>query len=436
MSLSKLYSDSVAKAAVDNSSLEIKDIEDAVGELFNRYIHGDIDIGYKYHDFESSLTFRGSYLQPCGSMAEKTALWKSVRRHGRERKFLEFDFLTVLGNQDGVLDIRKEYCSGCRKILREGTALDNGDLGFGHAFLSTLYCRINGWCNCHVETDDTTKENDNFKISHCDKCTVVKASGFLQIAKVPDFNYNNVKYTENCSLVLYWCSRNDSLLAPNIETLDLTERINRLVIRVDILPAIEIPDENNTDRSVLKRFVIQKECPNYWSHDTFMVSYCMFEWDAIRNAVSEKHKQCYTFMKFLYGQFIYWIESDEFLKSYHAKVAFLKHCQTCTDEEEDCTGCIMEILQSLLESYKTESLELPEFHKINKFKLRHLYSDIHIYGFKLCILSLLHVMLQLKNHPGNTQYQSCHLISLIKRTCRELLLGKLDIDETHGKLLL
>ena len=40
-------------------------------------------------------------------MAEETSIWKSVRRQGGEHKFIEFDYLVVLDNQDNVVDIRK-----------------------------------------------------------------------------------------------------------------------------------------------------------------------------------------------------------------------------------------------------------------------------------------------------------------------------------------
>ena len=472
MSLSKLYCDIVAMVAVDHSNPEIRDIKSAVEELVNRLVSGEINMDYKdyvfYIESRSTLTFRCSYLQPCGSMAEETALWKSVRRQGRESHFIEFDFLVVLDNQRHVVNIGPGKCQGCRKIYIGDRAVFYPD--FAESFLtalysrintmcncrvdsnvtslendnhdsrpcnydpSVLYCRIHGnKCNCHRESNVTSLENDNHDSRPCDQCRVDRKTGYLQIAKVADLDPYDVKRSEHCSLVLYWTNHTDSLLAPNNGTLQLTERIKRLVIRVDILPAFEIPGNGDGDQSEIKQFIIPKGCPRCKDDFTFMVSYSMYEGNAIHNIVSKKHKQSYKIIKFLYGQFIYWTEVDWYLKSYHAKVAFLTHCQTCTDEEKDCSRCVTEILQSLVESYTSESIELPEFHALKSIMVP--YTDT--YNFKLFISSLLSVLSDLNsladNKQCNTQYRPCHVVDLIKWKCLELLDGKLDIEDRHGK---
>ena len=439
MSLSKLYCDIIAKATVDHSNPEIRGIKSAVEELLNRLFSGDInmdydDYGYDDDYFQSTLPFRCSYLQPCGSMAEETALWKSVRRQGRESQFIEFDFLVVLDNQGLVVNIGPGKCQGCRKIYIGNHAVDCGNLT--DAFLTALYSRINTKCTCHVESNVTSSENDNHDNRPCNQCRVDRTTGYLQIAKVADFDPGNVKKSEHCSIVLYWTSHTDSLLAPNIDTLQLTERIKRLVIRVDILPAFEIPGNGDGDQSEIKRFIIPKKCPDCVSQHTFMVSFSMYEWNAIHNIVSKKHKQSYKIIKFLYGQFIYWTEEDKYLNSYYAKVAFLTHCQTCTDGEEDCTRCVTKILQSLVEACASRSLELPKFHALKSIRL--VYNDRHRYSSKLCISSLLSVVSDLNsladNTQRNTQYRPCHVVDLIKRKCLELLEGKLDIEDRRCKI--
>ena len=436
MSLSKLYCDIIAKATVDHSNPEIEDIKSAVEELLNRLVSGHIymddDYDDGYDDLPSTLTFRCSYLQPCGSMAEETALWKSVRRQEQESHFIEFDFLVVLDNQRHVVNIGPGDCQGCMKIYIGNYAVAYNR--FADAFLTALYSRINAMCNCHVDSNATSSENDYHDSRPCDQCRVDRTTGYLQIAKVAHLTPRNVKESEHCSLVLYWTNHTDSLLAPNIDTLHLTERIKRLVIRVDILPAFEITGNGDGDQSEIKRFIIPKECPRCGRY-TFMVSFSMYEWNAIHNIASKKHKQSYKIIKFLYGQFIYWTEVDEYLNSYHAKVAFLTHCQTCTDEEEDCTRCVTEILQSLVEAYTSRYIELPEFHALKSKWIG--YNDRQGYNFKLCISSLLSVVSDLNSLAGNTQcntqYRPCHVVDLIKRTCRELLDGKLDIEDIHGK---
>ena len=435
MSLSKLYGNIVAKAAVDHSNPEIEDIKSAVEELLNRLVSGDINIDYRDNYFRSTFKFRCSYLQPCGSMAEETALWKCVKRQGRESQFIEFDFLVVLDNQRHVVNIRPGDCQGCRKIYIGNYAVAYNR--FADAFLTALYKRINTMCNCREVSNVTSSENDNHDSRSCDQCRVDRTTGYLQIAKVADLTKNGVKRSEHCSLVLYWTNHNDSLLAPNIDTLQLKERIKRLVIRVDILPVFEILGNGDGDQTEIKRFIIPKGCPRCYTSYRFMVSYSMFEGNAIHNIVSKKHKQSYKIIKFLYGQFIYWTEEDQYLNSYHAKVAFLTHCQTCTDEEEDCTRCVTEILQSLVESYTSEYLELPEFHALESIQIDH-NNDRHRYSSKLCISSLLSVVSDLyslaDNTQCNTQYRPCHVVDLIKRKCLELLDGKLDIEDRHGKV--
>ena len=441
MSLSKLYGDIVAMATVDHSNPEIQDIKSAVEELLNRLVSGNINMNYEgCGGFQSTLKFRCTYLQPCGSMAEETALWKCVRRQGRQSPFIEFDFLVVLDNQRHVVNIRPGNCQGCRKIYIGDYAIDYYDAiannTFVNAFLSALYSRIKNKCQCRVGSYVTSLEDDNHDSRPCDQCRVDKTTGYLQIAKVADLTPCNIKQSEHCSIVLYWTSHTDSLLVPNIETLQLTELIKRLLIRVDILPAFEIPDDGDGDQSGIKRFIIPKNCPRCFRCERcmFMISYSMYEGNAIHNKASKKHKQSYKIIKFLYGQFIYWTEVDWYLNSYHAKVAFLTHCQTCTDGEEDCTRCVTEILQSLVEAYPSWSLELPEFHALKSKGIG--YGNT--YNFKLCISSLLSIVSDLNsladNTQFNTQYRPCHVVDLIKRTCLALLDGKPGLIDRHGKV--
>ena len=411
MSLSKLYDDIVAKAKVDRSSREIEDISSAVEEMLERMVSGGTEINMFYE-----ARFRKVDLEPFGSMAEHTSLWKSTRRQFRQNTFLEYDYLAVLQNADNVVKIERGGCQGCRRIYRGDEGLAAGY--FNRNFLEALYSRIHSRCSCCVDPDDTSSEDDRHDIRPCTECTVVRDTGYLQIAKIPDISLRNVKHTEHCSLVFYWTSRTNSLMAPNVETLQPTEKIKRLVIRVDLLAAFEFPSNRDGDQHGIKRFIIAKDCP-YCGSDCCMVSYCMHELNAIKH-VSDQHRQSYIIIKFLYGQFIYWTGVDKFTNSYHAKVVFLTHCQTCTDEQKDCITCITETLQSLVEAYWSESLRLPEFHPRENLRLARRFDEIK--AFQRPILSLLHVLSQLKslnvNHQCNSQYRSSHVVGLIKRTCR------------------
>ena len=307
---------------------------------------------------------------------------------------------------------------------------------FDNATPTVLYCRMHGSvCSCRVDPDDTSSEDDRHDSRPCTMCTVVRDTGYLQIAKIPDISPLNVKHSETCSLVFYWTSHTDSLLAPNVESLQPTEKIKRLVIRVDLLPAFKFPNNRDEDQCGIERLIITKECPNCIG-PSFMVSYCKHELNAI-SYVSDQHRQSYIIIKFLYGQFIYWTE-DRYINSFHAKVAFLTHCQTCTDEKKDCTTCVTEILESLVEAYRSKSLRLPEFHPVENLRFDR-FPDDNIKAFQIPILSLLHVLSQLKCHNENdqcnSQYGPSHTKGLIKRTCRMLCgqarPGIIDVD---GKL--
>ena len=447
MSLSKLYDEIVTKAKVDRNSREIQDISSAVEEMLERLVSGEIETNHYFQGDKITLKFQNVDLEPCGSMAEHTSLWKSTRRQFRQNTFLEFDYLAVLQNEDNVVEIRGGGCQGCRRIysgrglLATDERLLVGDErllagGFNWRFLGALYSRIHSRCSCCVDLDDTCSEDDRHDSRPCTECIVVRDTGYLQIAKIPDISIDNVKHSETCSFVFYWTSRTDSLLAPNVETLQPTEKIKRLVIRVDLLTAIEFPKNRDGDQCGIKRFIIAKKCP--YCSDGFMVSYCMHELNAISH-VSDQHRQSYIIIKFLYGQFIYWTGEDKYVNSYDAKVAFLTHCQTCTDERKDCITCITEILQSLVEAYRSKFLRLPEFHPVENLRFDRVFGDDNIKAIQIPILSLLHVLSQLKSHNENykcnSQYRPSHTVWLIKRTSRMLCVqgtpGLIDVD---GKL--
>ena len=342
------------------------------------------------------------------------------------------DNVAVLQNEDNVVEIKGGGCQGCRGIYIGDRILSARY--FNRVFLEELYSQIHSRCSCCVDPDDTTSEDDRHDSRPCTECTVVKDAGYLQIAKIPDVSQRNVKHSETCSIVFYWTSQTDSLLAPMVETLQPTEKIKRLVIRVDLLPAFEFSSNRDGDQCGIKRFIIAKRCPYCIGLTRNMVSYCMHELNAISH-VSDQHRQSYIIIKFLYGQFIYWTGVDWCINNYHAKVAFLTHCQTCTDERKDCTTCITEILQSLVEAYRSKSLRLPEFHPMENLRFDR-FGDDDMTSFQIPILSLLHVLSQLKspneNHQCNSQYRPSHVVGLIKRTnrmlCEQRRPGIVDVD--------
>ena len=80
-------------------------------------------------------------------------------------------------------------------------------------------------------------------------------------------------------------------------------------------------------------------------------------------------------MKFLYSMLRFWTGTDLYLKSYHAKVAFLTHCLTCTKELQNSNDCINEILKTLISSYDIGVLQLPQFHENKCLKILQCFTE-------------------------------------------------------------
>ena len=432
MSLSKLYCDIVTNAAIKRGSKEMEDISSAMDELLERLFNEGIEI-FDSHGLK--LNFGSFFFNPCGSMAEKTSLYKSSRRQGQGNTFIEFDFLAVPRNKDEAVDIRSgnSNCKGGVCVYTRNNSLH--PRFFRDEFLKELYSRIVNMCKCRVDPDGSISDDVSRAGRSCPMCTVVKDTGYLQIAKIPDITPDNVDASEHCSIVCFWNSSTESIMVPNVATLQLIEKIKRLVIRVDLLPAFLFPqDDDDGDESRIQRFVIAKSCPYCRESGCFMVSYCKYEVTTIRR-VSENHRRTFMIIKFLYGQFTYWTGNDSYLNTYHAKVAFIVHCASCSCVNEDCTACITDILQSVEEAYRSRSLKLPEFHPEECLEIRENYGDF----FQIPILSLLHIVLQLNLHYGDEQSnvtcRPCDAVRLIKNTCRMLIEeGHSGIKYRNGEL--
>ena len=79
--LNKLFEDVVTKVSIDNNNQEIQDIQSAVRIMLGRVVTRVNKRG----------RFQISRIQPCGSMAEQTAVWKYDRLTGAiYRKFPKY----------------------------------------------------------------------------------------------------------------------------------------------------------------------------------------------------------------------------------------------------------------------------------------------------------------------------------------------------------
>ena len=419
-----VFDDVTDRVAVDSNSPELRDITEALETLLYKYIK---------HMEKTYPKFQLSYMRQCGSMSEKTALWKSVQRYGRENKYIEFDYLVVLDDCEYQILETEATCNLCA-ILKSrkdaGSPINN--VAFEKQFYSAFYSSIRSFCSCHTSNKDSQV---NFAGS-CELCSQEMDTGFLRIATTPSFDYNFYKEKENCSCVFYWISKTGNLMAPNVETLQLTECMYMLVIRVDVLPAFEIHPSKIGNRTGKVQFLIPKDCPgdclNSW-----MRSYCVPELDALMT-VSLTHRKCYIFIKFLYGQFGYWTGVDAFLKGYHAKITFIRHCQTCETYKQNYDNCIQSIFDALKNAYKNNAIVLPfsDFNK-NLFYTRDIYRNTKTESLVVNLLCLKFIVTKLlkifrrrvicRQHSGGT------VVNIIRQTGQLLKSGQLWVDKSLCK---
>ena len=430
MSVESFYDEVVATAVVDFDSPEIQDIISALEELLYRFVNKMTE------NKETNPGSKVSYIQQCGSIAEKTSLWKSVRRRGKESKFIEFDYLAVMENDGAAFNILEGPCRGCRSVEKDSEQILVSSMNKNY-FLDPLYKAITAMCPCTVE-HFTNYECLSDISNACLHCKSVSDSGYLQIAKTSDFEHQKIKRSESCSLVFYWTSWTNSLFAPNIETLLQTEKINRLVIRVDFLPAFETKSnslENASPLTNVKHLIIAKKC-RACRNGGWMFSYSMYEVDSILN-MKNSHRKCFIIIKFLYSQFIFWADGDQYLKSYYAKVAFLNHCDTCTDIG-DSTRCVVDVLQSLLDMYRLKLLKV----HISGLELQLPESVIVIEIAAAFMLCFIHILTEMKTYVESKHLKkwcvhgSKGCIAIIKKTVDMLQDGRLWLDTSNGEHLL
>lgn len=407
-----------ANVRVNTDKKEMQDINSAVNILVGRYVRA---LGKR------NPKLKVSSIQSAGSMAEDTALWKSVRRsRERENKFIEYDFVAVLENYGNTFRIQGS-CQACRDVY-DNQSKPISYMDFETEFHSSLYSTIHS-CSCQDVDSDLT----NFQsLKSCKNC-VIRDTGYLHYA-AGSVNFQAVKKSENCSLVFYWTSFKKTLVAPNIETSRLTELIHRLIIRIDLIPALCITKRVAGAKCDARQYVVPKMCPVNWCKDGWRLSNFIREQQAFKGDVTEKHKKCYILIKYLYGQMIYWTENEMYLKTYYLKVAFLLHCQTCP-KDDNCFQCSIDILRSLIMGYNMKALAQPFSSEMGKIRLS---ANIYIYeGSVVNILCILNVISKLSSHL-ETQPNCVHFgkkcSELVQETMQQLLKGKLWLKETKSKL--
>ena len=369
--LNAVFDDIVNNVSIDYTNQEIQDIQGAVLELLER----------AKEMMNKRGIFNISRIEPCGSMAEKMAIWKKChptpvlsQENSKELlNYLEFDFLAVV---EGCKDFHIEStCPSCMKVIPlpldheviqrcYGTKYVRQDLVEEDTvypvitdtlFKSELYYSIASSCNCLSVVEDIFPDvsilfprkysfvKKAFQThSECGKCSIGKESGFLQIA-------TSVQ-NEFCSLILIWTSIDGTLFAPDEISLQKSHQIKYLPIYIDFLPAIEISKPNGNVTAIGNvDFLVPKRCVSCDSSSAWRASFCKTEIDMFVNRMSGKHKKCYAVLKFFLDY--------KYRTPYHVKTALLNHCMTCLCSSTDCLHCVTDIFRKLRKAYKRHELK-------------------------------------------------------------------------------
>ena len=150
--LNKLVEKIIDRATVDYNNPEFQDLQSAVHELLTRIVPKINERGI----------FNISRIQPCGSMVEKTAVWKiRKRRRFSGKTYTEFDFQAVLEGSTAS----SPTCTGCVRIVNAPVSLKhigyhyketkdfltssiNVPTTIDNLFLQELTCCLVSLCDC------------------------------------------------------------------------------------------------------------------------------------------------------------------------------------------------------------------------------------------------------------------------------------------------
>ena len=328
------YENILRNAPLDFNNKEIQDIQTAVRQMLERVT--------VQMNTEPESPFKISYIQPCGSMEEKSSILKSrsYDYNGvRLTKYIEFDYLAIIDQPD---DVRLEgSCPGChfgqKSILKQDDEFPLGD-DAEVVFHMQLGISTASLCSCFsLDEDAISFEPANPNINGCSSCTVTMDTGCLTVMpKVLNCHLSG------CSLILLWTSYVSSLSDFDCnDTLQTTKQIKYLPIHIDFIPACKINGQQINGSNPL--FLVPKRCS--FCMYRCRLSDCLGEIEYFLNSVSEKHRKTYLIIKFISQIFV-------LPPKYHLKIILFQHCKICSDTSEDYTTCVLSILRELVQSYE------------------------------------------------------------------------------------
>ena len=380
--LNELFDVIISKAAIDYRSQEMKDIKYAVKHMLRRVAS----------KMNKQGIFKLSRIQPGGSMAEKTSIWKYDSR--RKETYIEFDFLGVLVNspepychldksdncgwscpgcievKDPPVDFRrlgKFYNEVDQKIYTVDNLRKPGTLNtlFLHeqtfCLASLCQCLSVSYLKALVGTlEGTERTFQSYTVSPkfhreqswCNQCVVVMPTGFLKVSTSRETAHGNA-----CSLIFIWKSKAKTLSVPDRFLLKESKPIKELPIYVDFLPALELLKPGSAKSEHVSYFV-PKRCNacRLGGRPNWRKSGSNAEINAFVKELSDTHIKCYKILKYL-AQVLDPDNLQTYVKNYHIKTVTLHHSTSCPSSSDDYAECVMTILHDLRYAYKVGSLK-------------------------------------------------------------------------------
>ena len=375
--LNTLFHDIIEKISI-NENQEMLDVQSAVLMMLN--------------NVKERLNKRGvfniSYIQPCGSMVEKTAIWKCDQ--SCRNLYIEFDFLAVLRND--TVSIFGNECQGCYRVSNSPVNMEllrslyssldaslqscmNDIRVFDNLFIQDVINSVISSRHClSADFKDSSYEGLYRKFSIntcilretcCQMCSVEMPTGRLRVHTDIDIDIDTPP--SNCSLVFLWESRLKTLTAPLDLFLDKTEPVKNLTIYVDFIPALAVCKLGSFDRVielehetfiVPKRCAWRNTCENRAVDGAWRISSCLIEIDHM-SKLDTNHRKSYRFVKFL-CQIMANTYTFGFypVNRYHVKIIALNHCRTCSSVcYRNCADCVLEMLADLQAVYTSGNLD-------------------------------------------------------------------------------
>ena len=385
--LNDMYNKLLDDISIDFNNQEIIDIQTAVHRMVERVMARVNDRGI----------FNVGRIQPAGSMADKTALWKYDRATAEYS--IEFDYLAVLKNtiehycqdeEPTVLYSRvnehsefqaQHDCIGF-KLVNASEELERVKKCYEHLkvidlrfmfnerFLIEINRCLASSCDCLSVNFDPPEYGYTIAFrpassehtNGCDRCTIDMPTGTLSVNTSMSIGRRQGGPL-NCSLLLLWTSKAMSLMPSCKVLLCQTEPITEVPVYVDLLPAVEAlkptPPEDGYEHDY---FIVPKRCNVSVFCDGWRKSRVMAEMNALIN-MSDKHRKCYQILKCHIKIGVLGGVSD-----YHVKTVALHHSASCLNKTYDVFDCVREMLQELQNAYESGTLKQFKEPKINLLK--------------------------------------------------------------------